>query len=874
MKQFLIILACFTASGLMAQNMLTSELRTLTENANDEKAEILIYLQDDFDVYAFHQHMLAQKAGKDKRVKSLMRELKNVASVAQTDFLSELSGIKDDGIKQAELLDRFWISNALLMRIPLNKVPVIAAIPGVKHLDVNSGRYVVQNPVRREPDAGRSPGGIENGLEAINAPAMWELGYTGRNTLFLSMDTGVFPEHPAITNRFNGDHVPMDYAWYGVRSALPFDNASSSHGTHTTGTVLGLEAATNDTIGVAWEAYWMATDPVASSESDLLDPADFMNVFQWVLNPDGNPETTNDVPDVINNSWGYDYTLAQQFNACELEESQILEVIEAAGIASPFSAGNEGPGSSTTGFPAMLAYNDLNAMSVGAVNGNADGYPIADFSSRGPTTCVETGDSLEIKPEVSAPGVSVRSCSGRDGYANLSGTSMACPHVSGALLLLKEAFPYLGAYELKQALYATAVDLGDPGEDNTYGRGIIDVYAAYQYLETMYDAVPPVTDSFDVAMEISAPERPYFCPGEENWEPELKIMNHGQETLTEIPYHYSLNYGDTISDVWTGNLLSGESISIPAGPVNLETGFNHLYAWCSLPGVEREYNRFNNADIHQINMVGQEAFPWTEDFESQESDFMQSSWFVDNPDGDRTWDIAEAAGNDDGNRALRMNCLNYLDRGQIDAIYSPVITLPEAERLTLSADFAYQKRMEYLFADTLRIYAATSCGSDFPHLLFVDGGEDMASVEGNSGSYVFVPEVAEDWDTIHMDVSGLAGEDIMLKIEVKNDNGNSIYLDNIRIYEGDPQSLESFAGLALEMFPNPAKEQVSLRFGDKLHSKTTVSVTNMEGQLLMTDQLAAGESHHHLNITSLKRGMYLIKITNNLHQEVRRLVVQ
>src|SRR6056297_707381 len=107
MKQFLIILACFTASGLMAQNLLTPELRTLAENATDEKAEILIYLQDDFDVYEFHQRMLAQKAGKDKRVKTLMRELKKSASAAQSDFLSELSGIKDDGITQAELLDQF-----------------------------------------------------------------------------------------------------------------------------------------------------------------------------------------------------------------------------------------------------------------------------------------------------------------------------------------------------------------------------------------------------------------------------------------------------------------------------------------------------------------------------------------------------------------------------------------------------------------------------------------------------------------------------------------------------------------------------------------------------------------------------------------------
>jgi hypothetical protein len=56
---------------------------------------------------------------------------------------------------------------------------------------------------------------------------------------------------------------------------------------------------------------------------------------------------------------------------------------------------------------------------------------------------------------------------------------MACPHIVGAIALLKEALPQFTGHELKLALYNTAVDLGTAGEENTYGTGIIDVYAAY-----------------------------------------------------------------------------------------------------------------------------------------------------------------------------------------------------------------------------------------------------------------------------------------------------------------------------------------------------------------------------------------------------------
>ena len=69
---------------------------------------------------------------------------------------------------------------------------------------------------------------------------------------------------------------------------------------------------------------------------------------------------------------------------------------------------------------------------------------------------------------------------------------MAAPHVSGAVLLLKEAFPYLSGEELLMALYLTAVDLGDPGEDNTYGMGLIDVDAAFQYLANSNLPIDPL----------------------------------------------------------------------------------------------------------------------------------------------------------------------------------------------------------------------------------------------------------------------------------------------------------------------------------------------------------------------------------------------
>ena len=101
-----------------------------------------------------------------------------------------------------------------------------------------------------------------------------------------------------------------------------------------------------------------------------------------------------------------------------------------------------------------------------------------------------------IKPEAVAPGSSVRSAAPGGGYASLSGTSMACPHVAGAIALLKEAFPNTTGHEIKLALYYTAKetaadlaanDPGEPvgstsGEDHTYGKGKTRPEAFHRHL--------------------------------------------------------------------------------------------------------------------------------------------------------------------------------------------------------------------------------------------------------------------------------------------------------------------------------------------------------------------------------------------------------
>ena len=199
--------------------------------------------------------------------------------------------------------------------------------------------------------------------------------------------------------------------------------------------------------------------------------------FQWAANPDSDMTTMDDLPDVINCSW-YDPNVSGTECSNASGYYSTIDAVEALGIAVVFSAGNFGPGPSTITPPKNRLTTDVNLFSVGAVNVNTAGYPVANFSSRGPSVCAGP-DSLRIKPEVSAPGVGVRSAAGTNGYRTLDGTSMASPHVAGSIALLRQIAPYLTGTEIKHILMNTAADLGSSGDDNNYGHGLIDLWAAY-----------------------------------------------------------------------------------------------------------------------------------------------------------------------------------------------------------------------------------------------------------------------------------------------------------------------------------------------------------------------------------------------------------
>lgn len=550
MKKLLLLSVCgallpFLNFAQTASDKIDPLLQQRMAAAPEEYQEVIVDLADFVDTRAMLHEFEAAKTPLRVRSYEVITRLQAKAAATQPAVVSRLQQLNG---ADASSIYPVWIVNSIYVKAKAAAIERMAEWPEVGVLLWNAP-VEMEGFVTKKVAAAPVPNGSEPGLRAIKAPFMWHLGYTGYGRKALVIDTGDDGEHPALIEKFWGHVVPKQQAWNG--SGYPEDCAD--HGTHVTGTVCGLDRKTNDTIGVAFNAHWMGGPMQFPIGNDLGCQVAFtQTVFantatmQWAINPDGNVNTIADQPDAINCSWR-----SPNFGCGITSAINLLNAVEAAGIAVVFVQGNEGPGTGTVSSGGAMNMDLVNTFAVGAVNGATPTFPIASFSSRGPTPCGGTG-SLNIKPEVCAPGVNVRSSVTGGGYMNNDGTSMAAPHAAGAVVLLKEAFPYLSGTQIKLALYYTAIDLGTPGEDNTYGNGMIDLQAAYNYLVNEGNLpVPPVSNERDmVVIDVKLMSS---CKGPVV--PTVTLENASKQTVTSLQISYGIENGTPIIYDWTGNLL-------------------------------------------------------------------------------------------------------------------------------------------------------------------------------------------------------------------------------------------------------------------------------------------------------------------------------
>ncbi len=451
----------------------------LAHTADGAEAEFLVVLAAQADLSGAAR--LQTKAEKGRYVyETLWR-------TAQTSQAPLLAWLNARGVEHRA----YYIVNLIWVKGDAALAQALAARPDVARIEGNPRIHNALPQPARPFDMllAAAPAAIEPNITYVRAPEVWAMGFTGQGVVVGGQDTGYEWAHPALKPHYrgwNGVTANHDYNWHdaihsgggscGADSPVPCDDYS--HGTHTMGTIVGDDGGTNQ-IGMAPGAQWIGC---RNMNVGYGTPATYLECFEFFLAPypvGGKPAQgdPSKAPDVTNNSW-----TCPPSEGCSWSTLQAaVEAQRAAGIMTVVSAGNAGcpqPNCTTISDPPAL-YGA--AYTVGALTTGAD--TIASFSGCGPVT---VDGSNRRKPDLTAPGTNVRSCVLNGAYGTKSGTSMAAPHVAGAVALLWSAAP-----ALKNQITATEQLLNDNAfhiastacsssgwPNNVYGYGRLDVKSA------------------------------------------------------------------------------------------------------------------------------------------------------------------------------------------------------------------------------------------------------------------------------------------------------------------------------------------------------------------------------------------------------------
>lgn len=597
-----VLFAGVASAQQMNWNKIDPSLEYQLRERPDDFIKVTVFFEDQVDIPA-----LVSTFGRDTDIHArrvaVVSALKAKAEATQQHvlpFIESLDGVQRGSIKS------HWISNDIRAYMRYEAIEALSQREEVGMLVyelpkiLDDAEAASNAPYMPSPE---SVGGREPGLDVINAPALWAMGYTGIGKKVLIIDSGVTLDHPALRRNYYGNNVGDNLAWYnpgGLKA--PFD--CDEHGSHVTGVTVGMQLSNRDTFGVAINSQWMGSPAIDGGVGgNCPNDVDDQDAMQWALDPDGNTMTTDDMPDVINGSYGTEPQFFSSSSCISGLLKQRMEALEAASVTFVQSAGNYGPGDSTMGGDKNMSVSIVNSFTVAAVNGGNVNLPVMSYSSRGPSRCDLTG-SLKIKPEVAAPGHNVRSAVPGGGFKLLPGTSFSAPHVAGAALLLHEAFPAATAVDVKEALYFSAVDYGAPGEDNNYGRGVIDVLAAFNYLVAEgFTAATVSRDKDALLAEVFVDN--VLCGTDVT--PDIVIENNGKTTMTSATVEYVFSDGTTGSYSWTGSLAPGatEMVSLPT--VTLPIGHYDLDVEITTVDGQADYYNIDNVGEGSFSLLGDDT---------------------------------------------------------------------------------------------------------------------------------------------------------------------------------------------------------------------------------------------------------------------------
>ncbi|WP_090870001.1 S8 family peptidase [Oceanobacillus limi] len=691
-----------------------------------------------------------------KQRSAVISELKATALESQQNVMHYLEQEAEKG--NAKDIRSFHIVNGIAVTATKEVAQKVASFAEVEKVLPNEKRQLINATERNVPfkevekvtpeekkkltkDSAKPENNTQNtewNVERVGAPDVWSMGFDGTGTVVANIDTGVEWDHPALMEKYAGydaatGEVDHTYSFFDPVNGetVPYDN--DGHGTHTMGTMVGGEDDGSNQIGVAPGAKWIA---VQAFTDDGAYDADLLAAAEWILAPGGD---ASKAPDVVNNSWGGGPGLDEWYRDAVIawRAADIFPAF-AAGNTTLFNPGGPGSVAAPSNYPESFA--------VGATDSSDN---LAEFSLEGPSPYDE------VKPDISAPGVAVRSSVPGGGYSSYNGTSMATPAVAGVVALLRDINGNLSVDDLEEILMEHAdAEAGTNGTypdspNNGFGHGIVDAFTAASAIADGLGTIEGV-----VTMDGEDTEAPVFehdAPDEvlSGVELPLSVVVSDNVSVTSVEVSYG---GNTLeAEQVSGNHKSGEfAVTIPAEDI---TGDSFTYQWV--------INDFGGNEVVSDEYVVTLTEPiFFEDFE------VNPEWdIVASGSGEASWEWGQPESGPDsapsGENLYGTNLSGDYNNNEETYLDLPAIELPEGEAF-IQFDHWYDIESNWDYG----LLVATN-----------DPAGEWTVLEELTGS-------SSGWETVAYDLSEFSGDDVYLSFLLETDGSVTYpgwFIDNVTI---------------------------------------------------------------------------------------------
>ena len=510
--------------------------------------------------------------------------LRDTSEKSQENLISFIERkVKDGDISE---YNSFFIINSIYIKGKAELIEKIARRSDVESIRLNH-TIISDKEENIKHKNTLAEAGVPWNLESIQADRVTK---TGKDIVVGIIDSGVNANHPELQDAL----LPGGFKdFVEPTNTEPIDE--TGHGTHVAGTILGR------TIGIAKDAKLIVAR-VFNKEGEADDNG-LLAAGEWILEKK---------PQVVNNSWGG--------NRDDSFYDDIVKKWKAAGIVPIFSAGNTGSynagGEGSIGSPASLE----DSFSVGALTKDDK---LAKFSLRGPSKLTN-----KFKPEISAPGVNIFSADYKGGYVLKTGTSMAAPHVSGAVALILEANRNLTVDKVEEILKTTATPLTDDhyisSPNMGYGYGKLNVFKAVEaalgkdvdkFATFTGQTLISDTDNVPPTIEATTPKKLYNAY---DFEFEAKVSD--DVGVKSVNLYYKSEVAETFNsrsfELYSGNKKSG-TYTVTVHPSDLPVGNASYY----IEAVDYSDNKYKTDTIQATVETGIKP-GYSNDFENGADGFV------------------------------------------------------------------------------------------------------------------------------------------------------------------------------------------------------------------------------------------------------------